>query len=672
MLTPEYLETFADSYMKKVDKLNEAITKDIARRIAKTGKVTGTAEWQAKMVQHSNKLYDDVIKDVSKFTGETEKDITKMFADAGVQCIKNDAEPLLKAGVLKEAKLSETAQQLLVANANKCQKDINNLTLTTAVSTQNEFKEALNQAFLKVQSGAFSYTQAMIDAVNQLSASGPTVQYASGYVGSLEAGVRTALMTAINQTASRITEMNAETLGAEYYEVSAHEGARPEHQVWQGKVFKIHGSEPEHPNFYEATGYGTGKGLGGYNCRHSFYPYFPEYSERNWTAKQLEQLNNKSYEVNGKKYSAYNYNQEKKRLQRAIKANNRKLLALRQMKKSELGDSKLNNEINRIGNAIKKQRKTLQYFNIMNGEIQFEQQRRLQEYSNLLSLIKGWEEFPEDYKEGVVRALARAPKEIRMLWQKYGSNFIFGGNRLNGASNGTGVFFDIDEDRTSANGEPPYTTFFHEFGHCIDYHMLNKSWTLDKSRQEMVNNLREESRNNILAFVSKLGERKGLVFFKGYTNGEYNSIDEMKTILLDKAERLTETNIQRGLIRESEREKNRLLNYDTLMENEFDWNLAANSFFESIRRTTNASRSGLADISDMYEAALDGRIKNPLGAGHVGNNPGYWKDSNNAGNEAFAEMFSATVLKGESLTLIKRHFPKSYDVFKKIIVDGAK
>lgn len=658
--------------MKKVDKLNETIAKDIARRIAKTGTITGTAEWQAKMVQHSNKLYDDVIKDVSKFTGESEKDIAKMFANAGVQCMKNDAEPLLKAGVLKEAKLSETAQQLLVANAAKCQKDINNLTLTTAVSTQNEFKEALNQAFLKVQSGAFSYTQAIMDAVDQLSTSGPTVQYASGYVGSLEAGVRTALMTAINQTASRITEMNAETLGAEYYEVSAHEGARPEHQVWQGKVFKIRGSEPGYPNFYEATGYGTGKGLGGYNCRHSFYPYFPEYSKRNWTDEQLEALNNKAYEVNGKKYTAYNYNQTKRRLQRTIKANNRKLTALRQLKKSGLSNAELKNEINRLGNTIKNQRKTLQYFNIMNGEIQLEQQRRLQEYYNLLLKIKGWEEFPDDYKEGVVRALAKAPKEIKKLWQKYGSNLIFGGNRQGGVSNGTEVFFDVVEDMTSAYGDPAYTTFFHEFGHCIDYQMLNRSWNLDKSRKEMVNKLREESRNNILAFVNKLGETNSLYFYKGYASGEYDSIEEMKTMLLSKAERLAENNVKRGLIRESEREKNRDKNYDILIDNEFDLDLAATSFFSSIKNSTNVSRGGLADISDMYEASLNGRVKMPLYAGHEEHAPGYWKDSNNAGNEAFAEMFSATVLQGESLKLIKAHFPNSYEIFKKIIVEDVK
>ena len=61
MLTPEYLNSFTDGYLGMCDILNEQIAKDVARRIAKTGKITPSAEWQLKHAQQSVALMDDVV-----------------------------------------------------------------------------------------------------------------------------------------------------------------------------------------------------------------------------------------------------------------------------------------------------------------------------------------------------------------------------------------------------------------------------------------------------------------------------------------------------------------------------------------------------------------------------------------------------------------------------------
>ena len=62
--------------------------------------------------------------------------------------------------------------------------------------------------------------------------------------------------------------------------VSAHLGARygdggqnpGNHFWWQGKFYSRTGRTPDLPLFVESTGYGTGEGLCGWNCRHSFGP----------------------------------------------------------------------------------------------------------------------------------------------------------------------------------------------------------------------------------------------------------------------------------------------------------------------------------------------------------------------------------------------------------------
>ena len=70
-----------------------------------------------------------------------------------------------------------------------------------------------------------------------------------------------------------------EEMDCEFVEVTAHEGARPTHAVWQGRVYHrggavVHDGE-RYEDFETATGYGTGPGLCGWNCRHNFYPFYP-------------------------------------------------------------------------------------------------------------------------------------------------------------------------------------------------------------------------------------------------------------------------------------------------------------------------------------------------------------------------------------------------------------
>lgn len=61
--------------------------------------------------------------------------------------------------------------------------------------------------------------------------------------------------------------------GLKGFATSAHMGARPTHEPWQGKVFY------DWTTFVAATGYGEVWGLCGANCRHTFYPFIKGVSE---------------------------------------------------------------------------------------------------------------------------------------------------------------------------------------------------------------------------------------------------------------------------------------------------------------------------------------------------------------------------------------------------------
>ena len=107
-----------------------------------------------------------------------------------------------------------------------------------------------------------------------------------------------------------------EEMDCEFVEVTAHEGARPTHAVWQGRVYHrggavVHNGE-RYEDFEAATGYGTGPGLCGWNCRHTFFALFPELGDPPaWTRDALKSLNVRNIEYNGKQYTRYEINRER-------------------------------------------------------------------------------------------------------------------------------------------------------------------------------------------------------------------------------------------------------------------------------------------------------------------------------------------------------------------------
>ena len=100
------------------------------------------------------------------------------------------------------------------------------------------YQKTLDKAVLDITSGSFDYNTVLKRTVQELTNSGlRTIDYASGHHNRVPVAVRRAVMTGVNQVTAKIAEQNMEILQTEYVEVSWHRGARPSHQVWQGKIY---------------------------------------------------------------------------------------------------------------------------------------------------------------------------------------------------------------------------------------------------------------------------------------------------------------------------------------------------------------------------------------------------------------------------------------------------
>lgn len=332
MLTPEYLDTLPDALVELWRKVEDDILRDMARRIAKMDGLTETAGWQAWRLEQTHALHQDAVKLLEKYSGKSDAEIRRMLQQAGAKTLAADDAGYRSLGfVPSDINTNEALLNLLNAGYRQTCGTWRNLTATTANTVTRRFEDALDRAWLQVSSGAFDYQTAIRRAVKDLAARMPGVTYPTGHQDTLEVAIRRAVLTGVNQTCSKLQLARAEEFGCEFVEVTAHGGARPEHAVWQGRVFHIGGPidyQGEHyEDFEAATGYGTGAGLCGWNCRHNFHPFFPGISERAYTREQLEELDAPEIEFGGKLYTRYEIGQMQRALERRVRTAKRRYLA---------------------------------------------------------------------------------------------------------------------------------------------------------------------------------------------------------------------------------------------------------------------------------------------------------------------------------------------------------
>lgn len=206
------------------------------------------------------------------------------------------------------------------------------------------YQWVLDSAVLQVESGAISYDQAIRDAVRQLADSGlKVVDYESGWHNRIDVAVRRAVMTGVNQINQKYREQSMEYLETDLVEVTAHLGARnidgpkgwENHAKWQGGVYrwaaKQRASTGHYKDFEKTCSYGDVQGIGGANCRHSWWPFIEGVSERTYTDKELESMkpeNRPKIEFEGREYDDYQAAQQQRRIEAEIRKQKRCRTAL--------------------------------------------------------------------------------------------------------------------------------------------------------------------------------------------------------------------------------------------------------------------------------------------------------------------------------------------------------
>lgn len=333
MLAPDYLDHAPARLVLLWQQVEDDILRDVARRISKMDTLTPTANWQLWRYQQVEAVRQDVVKKLARYTGKSEAEIRRLMQEAATRTMEAEDEIYYHYG--KEPTPfadNATLQALLNAGYQQTAGTFHNLTATTANTVSGQFEAALDRAHLKVSSGAFDYKSAVKSAVDSLADTMKYVTYPTGHTDTLEVAARRAVLTGVNQTDAKLQVARADEMGVEFFETTAHGGARPSHAEWQGRQFHRGGAMDymgkHYPDFEAATGYGTGAGLCGWNCRHTFFAIFPELGPAPaWTQADLEALNARDIEYNGGRYTRYEISQMQRALERTVRKYKRRYLA---------------------------------------------------------------------------------------------------------------------------------------------------------------------------------------------------------------------------------------------------------------------------------------------------------------------------------------------------------
>lgn len=393
MLRPDYFYGKTDKLVEMYQDLENWIISDIATRLIKSGELSGTADRELWKLQQMGLHNTEIVKRISEMSGKSRNEVRRLLRDSVMTSFSDDKEVLTQISSSDIISPLKNNMAILAMNAEliKTYGELDNLTKTTINQTQKDLLNMLNEVDYRVASGMQSYSSAVCEVLDRYAESGVMVEYPTGTKRSLEAAVRCCIVTSMNQTAAQVTNIYIAQNKIEYVLVSAHPGARYDkkdptgissHDHWQGKAYKIIGSEPGFPNLLESTGYTidpeTGKGtvvnllgLHGYNCRHSHGPW-----RKDMVNKYLDENGNVNINAD-ESQNLYDLQQKQRLLEREIRKTKREIMT----KKQELDmiaetDVKeiLQPQYDKLAYKLRMQNKRLQSF-CKNNDLQLQGDR---------------------------------------------------------------------------------------------------------------------------------------------------------------------------------------------------------------------------------------------------------------------------------------------------------
>lgn len=342
---PEKIQEYAKVIFDRLNQFNEFTLATIARRIKNTGKLSAYDQQSLKNMADISGDMKVITKKLAEITKLNIDDLENVYSQTVSDGV-NTYKPLydFKNMPFVPFEQNDFAQQLVRHWAMQTAGEMINLSRTKALcfdkyningeiigSTplQGAFQKAIDSAVTAVSSATTDFNTAMSKTIENLGGSGVRVNYASGVTRSLPAMIRQNLLYAVKQSAKAYDEYVGEQLNCDGFEVDAHPGCRPTHEVIQGQMYAygynditINGITYLSANKDLDGGKSALELLNDYGCLHFTISVILGVSEPRYSKEELAEIENQTKEVieyEGRQKTLYQWKQTARRMERAVR-----------------------------------------------------------------------------------------------------------------------------------------------------------------------------------------------------------------------------------------------------------------------------------------------------------------------------------------------------------------
>ncbi|WEV56139.1 phage minor capsid protein [Ligilactobacillus acidipiscis] len=242
-------------------------------------------QWRLEQLSKMHALTNDVIKLVSRTSGQSEKAIRRLIHKDGLQVAKRFNNTLSRA-LKTSVPISSEIHDIIDGFAHQTFRDMDNYVNQSLLTTnygQNSAMRAyqgiLNQTVIDVSAGNKTPQRALFDNVYKWHQAGLKTNLVDrgGHNWSLEGYTRTVMNTTAGRVYNDVSIQSMKDFNSPLATMTSHAAAREACAPIQGHIVNIVPTtderyDPEYDSIYNHD-YGKPSGTMGINCAHRLYPY---------------------------------------------------------------------------------------------------------------------------------------------------------------------------------------------------------------------------------------------------------------------------------------------------------------------------------------------------------------------------------------------------------------
>ena len=329
MLNADEIAALRDASVELTQPIIDYLLRDLAERVSTAGQFTATALYETWKLQQLGLSQKEIKKRLEKLLKASSAQIEQLMTQSAEVGYNFDLKMLPTAEAVPFEK-NAAIQRIVSAAVTLAQDDLTNITQTLGMvdpwgntqPLQAVYRECMDYVFTQVSTGAADYNTAIRQATKNLAEKGVRViDYESGVHTSLEAAVRRNIMGGLGLMQEQISKQNHDDMGADGWEIDAHNNSAPDHEPIQGRQY------PDAE--YKALNNSLVRRIGTLNCGHSAYPIIMGVNRPQYTPEQLEAMrkaNEEGFTYNGRHYTGYEATQRQRAFETAMRKQKRRIL----------------------------------------------------------------------------------------------------------------------------------------------------------------------------------------------------------------------------------------------------------------------------------------------------------------------------------------------------------